>query len=86
MFCTSRWQPIVTLPINSYLEYFSNNTVANFKVKLAEQIELTGKWAVALTEIQYPQSWSTIREGNLQTFIYKLEIRVRNNPSPKGTI
>ena len=62
----------LTLPSNSSLEYFPNNTVANFKVKLAESVELTGEWEVALAKIQYPHSWSTIREGNQQTFIYKL--------------
>ena len=62
----------LTLPSNSSLEYFPNNTVANFKVKLAESVELTGEWEVALAEIQYPHSWSTIREGNQQTSIYKL--------------
>ena len=54
------------------LRYFPNNTIANFKGKLAEAIELIGAWEVALTEIHYPHSWSTIREGNQQTFIYKL--------------
>ena len=62
----------LTLPSNSSLKYFPNNTVANFKVKLAEAIELIGAWEVALAEIHYPHSWSTIREGNRQTFIYKL--------------
>ena len=32
----------LTLPRNSSLEYFPNNTVANFKVELAEPVELTG--------------------------------------------
>ena len=62
----------LTLPSNSSLEYFPNNIVANFKVKLAEAVELIEEWEVALAEIHYPHSWSTIREGNQQTFIYKL--------------
>ena len=62
----------LTLPSNSSLEYFPNNTVANFEVKLAEPLELTREWEVELTEIKYPQSWSTKRERNQQTFIYKL--------------
>ena len=65
----------MTLPSNSSLEYFPNNTVVNFKVKLAEAIEHWASnwaWEVALPEIHYPHSWSTIREGNRQTFIYKL--------------
>ena len=34
----------LTPPSNSSLDYFPNNTVANFKVKLAKLIELTGEW------------------------------------------
>ena len=34
----------LTHPSNSSLEYFPNNTVANFKVRLAESIGLTGEW------------------------------------------
>ena len=43
----------LTLASNSSLEYFPDNTVANFKVKLAEPIELTWEWEVALAEIHY---------------------------------
>ena len=61
----------LTLPSNSSLEYFPNNTVANFKVALAEAIELTGEWKVALAENRYPNSWIIIREEVQQTFMYK---------------
>ena len=54
------------------MEYFPGNTVANFKVKLAESIQLTGDWEVALSEFNYPHTWSTIREGNHQTFVYNI--------------
>ena len=52
------------------MQYFPNNTVANFRVKLAETIELTGEWEVALAEFNYPHSWSVIRKHVQQTFIY----------------
>ena len=52
------------------MEIFPSNTVANFKVKLPEIVSLTGDWEVALVEIQYAHTWSTIRQGVQQTFVY----------------
>ena len=54
----------LTLRSNSSLGYFPKNTAANFKVNLAEAIELIWEWEVALCEVHYPI--------NQQTFIYKL--------------
>jgi hypothetical protein len=52
------------------MEIFPSNTVPNFKVKLPETISLTGDWEVALVEMQYAHTWSTIRQGVQQTFVY----------------
>ena len=60
----------ITLPSNSCMEIFPSNTVANFKVKLPETVSLTGDWEVALVEMQYAHTWSTIRQGVQQTFVY----------------
>ena len=54
------------------MAYFQNNTVANFRVKLAETIVLPGQWEVALTELHYPHTWSTLKRGVQQTFLYKI--------------
>jgi hypothetical protein len=62
----------LTLPSNSSLAYFPTNTVANFRVKLAETIVLPGQWEVALTELHYPHTWSTLRRGVQETFLYKI--------------
>jgi hypothetical protein len=62
----------LTLPSNSSLAYFPNNTVANFRVKLAETVVLLGQWEVALTEMHYPHTWNTLRRGVQQTFLYKI--------------
>ncbi|CAB3992890.1 Hypothetical predicted protein [Paramuricea clavata] len=62
----------LTLPSNSSMAYFQNNTVANFRVKLAETIVLPGQWEVALTELHYPHTWSTLKRGVQQTFLYKI--------------
>ena len=59
----------LTLPSNSSMEYFPANTLTNFKTKLAQPIELTGEWEVALSELQYPRSWYNLRKG-LDSHIY----------------
>ena len=52
------------------MEIFPSNTVANFKVKLPEIISLTDDCEVALVEMQYAHTWSTIIQGVQQTFVY----------------
>ena len=54
------------------MAYFPNNTVANFRVKLAETIDLPGQWEVALVGLHYPHIWPTIKKRVQQTFLYKL--------------
>jgi len=45
----------VTLPSDSSGYYFPANTIANFRTKLATQLELEqGKWEVGLIKISYP--------------------------------
>ena len=53
----------LTLPSNSSMEYFPANTLTNFKTKLAQPLELTGEWEVAISEFQYPRSWYNLRKG-----------------------
>ena len=59
----------LTLPSNSSIEYFPVNTLTNFKTKLAQPVELTGDWEVALAELQYPHSWYNLQ--NLSSHIYR---------------
>ena len=54
------------------MAYFPNNTVANFRVRLAETIVLPGQWEVALAGLHYPHTWTTLRRGVQQTFLYKI--------------
>ena len=62
----------LTLPSNSSMAYFQNNTVANFRVKLAETIVLPDQCEVASTELYYPHTWSTLKRGVQQTVLYKI--------------
>ena len=53
----------ITLPSDSSMNVFPNNTVAHFKTKLAERVHLEGKYEVALTEFIYPNSWINFGDG-----------------------
>jgi len=44
----------VTLPSNSSMNYYEDNTVAQFTTKLAQTIELDGDWEVGLSSIGVP--------------------------------
>lgn len=54
----------VTLPSNSSMDLFPNNTISNFSVALKEPIRLEKNYEVALVEITYKHSWS-LNVGNL---------------------
>ncbi len=48
----------VTLPSNSSMDLFPNNTISNFSVALKEPIRLDTYYEVALVEMTYKHSWS----------------------------
>ena len=51
----------LTLPSNSSTKYYPNNTKAQFRTKLPQELRLTGKWEVCLSDIIYPKSIVTPR-------------------------
>lgn len=55
----------LTLPSNSSLSYFPNNTLTNYTVKLPQTIDLKGDWEVGLVEIIYPHSWYNVHKGDV---------------------
>ena len=57
-------QVYLTLPSNSSLDYFPNNTLTSFTTKLATPLVLRGEYEVALVDIIYPHSWSNVNFTN----------------------
>ena len=51
----------LTLPSNSSLKNYPENTVAEYTTQLSRTIQLDGEWEVALAEIQYPRTWNNVR-------------------------
>jgi len=49
----------VTLPSNTNSDYFEN-TIANYKTKLASRLQLNGNWEVGLSSISYTRTWNNI--------------------------
>ncbi|KAI8477990.1 hypothetical protein Bbelb_442810 [Branchiostoma belcheri] len=67
----------VTLPSDGSMDIFPENTVTNYRTKLAHPIELSGEWEVGLVEIQYPHSWLNVREGENTLLYYVVDEKVR---------
>ena len=66
---TTQRQFYVTLPSNSSLEIFPDNTLTEFKIKLPERVDLVGTWEVGLASITFPHTWFNIRKEN-EKFYY----------------
>src|SRR5436190_8621392 len=68
----------VTLPSNSSMQYYPNNTTSNFITHLSSAVNVSdgAQWEVALVEAHYPNSFLTV--GN-DAIIY---IYLENNEQP----
>ena len=50
----------ITLPSDSNMEYYPDNTMVKFTTKSSEAVDLNGDYEVGLTEIIYPHTWYNI--------------------------
>jgi hypothetical protein len=75
----------VVLPSNSSMEYFPDNTLANFKVKLAKPLILEGQYEVALVEIIYPHRRLSVQPDEASIIVYTKEPIARAKRRNKGT-
>ena len=64
----------VTLVSSASMKIFSENSLANFKNILNEEINLQGEWKVALTEITFPVHINNVTDTKL---IYYKKDKVR---------
>ena len=53
----------LTIPSNSSLHLYPNNTLTHFTTQLAKDIDLQGQWEVGLSEIQYPHTWHNMSDN-----------------------
>lgn len=54
----------VTLPSDSSMQYFPENTVSHFITRLPAPLELKGEWEVGLVEVMYPHAWYNVKDHN----------------------
>ena len=55
----------MTLPSNSSMDVFPDNTLTTYRTLLPEYIHLNGDYECALTEISIPTTWPNVRNGFL---------------------
>lgn len=72
----------VTCPSNSSMDMYPNNTLAHFTMKLNNALELFGDYEVGLSEIQYPMSWSNVRDDQ-NSFVLRYKKKV-SAPGRRG--
>lgn len=68
----------VSLPSNSSMDYFPENTQASYRTKLSSPLALSGEWEVALREIFMSRNWFNVGKHNNS---YSVDI-VREESSP----
>lgn len=59
----------LTLPSNSSINFYPNNTLTHYVTKLPSRIHLEGEWEVGLTDIHYPHSWYNLQDAEM--FVFK---------------
>jgi hypothetical protein len=67
----------VTLPSNSSMKYYPDNTLCTFTTILPHVIELQGNWEVGLVEIQYPYNWYNI-PTDIDARTFNLSVQTEN--------
>lgn len=71
----------LTLPSNSSLGYFPNNTLGEFTTRLPQHFDLSGsEWEVGLAEIQFPMTWYNVGEDEAE-----LHAWIANNSEGEAT-
>jgi hypothetical protein len=68
------------------MNYYPNNTLANYTTKLPQLFDLNGEWEVGLYEIQFPISWYNVSSEEAQLFLMALDEGVTDfiDVSPPG--
>lgn len=55
----------MTLPSNSSMNYYPDNTLSNYITKLPQLFDLDGSWEVGLSEVLFPISWPTVNANEI---------------------
>ena len=64
----------LTLPSNSSMDYYPQNTVAQYTTKLNSLIGLDGEWEVGLAEVSFPFEIGNVLEGECYFTISQTDV------------
>ena len=67
----------VTLPSDGSHDFYPQNTLSNFPIKLARTLEFNGEYECALSEIIFPNRLVNVREGHNMIDIIDLRKMVK---------
>ncbi len=70
----------VTLPSNSSIRYYPDNTTTHYTTRLENTLALTGDWEVGLVEIQYQHTWFNLDSIEGRVF-YSHGYEIEGKPS-----
>ena len=75
----------LTLPSDSSVKYYPNNTIARFVTKLPETIRLHGHYEMALAEIIYPHTWYNLNNDDERYWVsFNYPNVTKKVPIPSG--
>ncbi len=63
----------LTLPSNSSMEYFADNTLSRYVTRLPQAIDLEGDWEMGLVEIQYPHTWYNVGSEDTRMVVLTMD-------------
>ena len=72
----------VTLPCNASRSVYPDNTISNYRTRMATPINIKGEWEVGLVQIEYPRSWYTF---NSKDAVFEINIEPITVDDEKNT-
>lgn len=70
----------LTLPSNSSMDYFPDNTLTHFVTHLPHELDLEGEWEVGISEIQYPHTWYNVMTEEVSVSIHYPDKNKKKGP------
>lgn len=69
----------MTLPSNSSMNYYPDNSLSNYVTKLPQLFDFDGSWEVGLSEVLFPLSWPNVNENEVRLRILIWHKNPENN-------
>lgn len=70
----------IFLPSNSNLDIYPENVCGDFRVNLAEEVNLSGQWVCGLVEFHFPKTFRNIEDGRYELKLFGDKEKIFNFP------